>query len=151
MTSFYSLFMAIHGLYKDGSKINEDLYNDLLQELIEISLNANSSTEIESMRNYYDSCVQGGDSRTKRAFRDDLLKEVIIRFTNKLDSNRNFSETQKQLLWHRTRGHKCGICTLKIDSYSEMEVDHIERHRDGGLTSISNGRITHSSCNRSRG
>ena len=45
------------------------------------------------------------------------------------------------------------ICHIndKIDDYADMQVDHIDRWTDGGLTSLSNGRITHARCNQTRG
>jgi hypothetical protein len=63
----------------------------------------------------------------------------------KLDPNRLFNESQRDELY-RQSGGKCARCQMKIDIV-EGECDHYPiPHRDGGSTTIENGRFVCKSC-----
>jgi hypothetical protein len=63
----------------------------------------------------------------------------------KLDAKRLFDENQKQELYRRSAG-KCSKCGVQID-ITEGEADHYPKpHRDGGPTTIENGRFVCKSC-----
>lgn len=148
-TSFYSIFYSIYDLKKTKYVIDNNDYSDLANELIQVSINTHKDTTIDSLRTYFDSVVQGGDTKSNRTYRNNFLKELIIPFTNKRDEQRVFSETQRQILWHKNKDKKCGFCGEIINSYGEMDADHYPvKYSDGGPTEITNGRIAHRSCNR---
>jgi len=62
---------------------------------------------------------------------------------------RNFSSGLKQQLYNTDPS--CRICSQRIQSLDDAEVDHIEHYWRGGRTIPANARLTHRYCNRKRG
>jgi len=61
---------------------------------------------------------------------------------------RAFSYSLKKKLWDNS--NICGICSQRISSIDDAEVDHIICYWRGGKTIPENARLTHRYCNRSR-
>ena len=57
------------------------------------------------------------------------------------------SFTEKAILWERNNNHICHICTRKIHSLTEAEVDHVRASSKGGSVC----KWAHRSCNRMKG
>ncbi|MCX6750268.1 MAG: HNH endonuclease signature motif containing protein [Candidatus Pacearchaeota archaeon] len=62
------------------------------------------------------------------------------------DDRRLYTSEEKELLFKRANGI-CQLCKNKIYLIDDAHVDHIERVREGGKTTIKNGQITHRYCN----
>jgi 5-methylcytosine-specific restriction endonuclease McrA len=69
------------------------------------------------------------------------------------DEKRNFSYEQRLAIWRRDEG----ICQIKkkcegqkLAWNDEWDADHIKPFIKGGKTIVANGRVSCSSCNRSR-
>ena len=78
-------------------------------------------------------------------FRDQVTEGVGIT----LDPKRLFDESQKDELYRRAGG-VCAVCVKPVETF-EAEADHFPiAWRDGGPTSLDNGRLVHASCH-SRG
>ena len=63
-----------------------------------------------------------------------------------LDPKRFFDEDQKKEIWTRDNG-MCGICGDEVTQPDDAEYDHYPiPHRDGGQTTVENGRLVHAVC-----
>jgi hypothetical protein len=71
----------------------------------------------------------------------------ILNYPN--NEPRAFSYELKEELWKQNQ--TCKICSQKISSIHDAEIDHIICYWKGGKTIPENARLTHRLCNRSRG
>ncbi len=63
-----------------------------------------------------------------------------------LDSKRLFDDDQKKEIWNRDNG-MCRICGDEVTHPEDAEYDHHPvPHRDGGQTTVENGRLVHAVC-----
>ncbi|MBR9704223.1 DUF262 domain-containing protein [Candidatus Pacearchaeota archaeon] len=83
--------------------------------------------------------------RTEKWF--SILREVIGYPEN---DRRIYNSEEKKFLFEKVEGI-CQLCKNKIYSIDDAHVDHIERVREGGKTTIENGQITHRYCNLHKG
>jgi hypothetical protein len=65
-----------------------------------------------------------------------------------LDPRRSFSEQQKADIL-QSSGGSCGLCGSPLEN-APVDFDHIVPWSRGGRTETTNGRATHSACNRAR-
>jgi hypothetical protein len=150
-SDFYSIFYLIFNLkYTKKMKIEPSIYPIIKNILIEITLGAKADATNTQLLDYYIKTVNAADTEANRKYRDTYLNELIEPLCIARDPKRNFSETEKQFLWHKSIDKKCGICSNVIGSYSDCEIDHITSWTNGGGTDISNGQIAHSICNRKK-
>ena len=81
-----------------------------------------------------------------------IITNVIRNKT--LDEKRFFSKEDKIALWGNELLEKekviCKICDNKIHTLNDCEVDHIYPWSKGGKTTIENGQLVHSFCNKSK-
>jgi 5-methylcytosine-specific restriction endonuclease McrA len=103
------------------------------------------------MVKYYEGAVNAGDIVSNRKFRHRIINEIIEPFLIKRDDKRHFTEFEKQFLWHSNKDKTCGICSNKINDWSDYQIDHKIPWDLGGDTNLSNAQIAHSSCNKSKG
>lgn len=75
-----------------------------------------------------------------------ILREVI---GYPKHDKRLYTYEEKKFLFNKAEGI-CQLCKNKIYSIDYAHVDHIERVREGGKTTIQNGQITHRYCNLSK-
>lgn len=91
----------------------------------------------------------GTDSKQKTIARFDKwlpsLKEIVG--TSRTEP-RTFSLQYKRQLWESNP--TCTICSQKIHTIDDAEIDHVEHYWRGGKTIPSNARLTHRYCNRAR-
>lgn len=84
----------------------------------------------------------------RREIIQNLIEPGLVR--RNLDSQRVFSDEQREYIWQTSIDKKCGICRKKIESYDDYEPDHKIPWSKGGRTSIGNGQVSHRSCNRKK-
>ncbi len=84
-----------------------------------------------------------------------LFEGVALKEHRNVDPQRNFSEEEKLILYHRANG----CCELSLDgkqcarplSFDDAVIDHIIPHSREGRTTLDNGRVALKSCNIARG
>lgn len=100
-------------------------------------------------------CVNGSDSQPALFKRNSiLLKKFLTSFPNiaTKDSNRNFTQDQKEAIYYLCEqkcqgiiGHKCPENGKKL-SFEDVEFDHIVEHADGGKSTVDNGQVLCIEC-----
>ena len=75
----------------------------------------------------------------------DVLDSIIDNTTNK----RYFPQSLREQIY--SQNNTCSICSQKIMTIDDAEIDHIIPFSMGGSTTIENAQITHRYCNRSKG
>jgi len=88
------------------------------------------------------------DTYESLSYRHKVLKESLLgsikNFALK-DSQRNFDEAQRQVIYRRDNGI-CQVCGKKCE-WNDWEADHIVAWSKGGKTEIENGQVLCPSCN----
>ena len=101
---------------------------------------------------FYDANKSGTTSKKNIETRFKLMKLKFLQ-KNKdlelLDPNRYFDYYEKVVIYRRDRGI-CQNCGKKV-SWKEFEADHIKAHSKGGKTTIENGQVLCSKCNKKKG
>lgn len=159
---FYSLFFLVDQLLKDGllsSQENIASAKDALR-LFELEYNAYDSKRAvsNSERNplfeeYRETIVGRQRERETRERRYEILDEIVRPGLRKgdRDNRREFSESQKLLIWQLDKKKICKMCGRQVSSYADYEPDHVIPWSKGGRTEVSNGQVTHATCNRFKG
>jgi hypothetical protein len=83
--------------------------------------------------------------RTEKWF--NILRD-IVGYPKK--DKRIYTYEEKKFLFDKFNG-VCQLCKNEIASIDDAHVDHIERYREGGKTTIKNGQIAHRYCNLKKG
>ncbi|HET6249171.1 MAG TPA: DUF262 domain-containing protein [Tepidisphaeraceae bacterium] len=92
------------------------------------------------------------DSEDSIGFRHKILLREFHRFCPDLipiDSKRAFDEHQRLAIYRRDGG-KCKLCGTDVP-WDDLNADHIVPHVAGGPTTVANGWLTCSSCNKKKG
>lgn len=146
---FYSVFYLFFDLiFKKNYRIDVNSYSSIKKTLIKMSLEVKDSTTNKDMLDYYIGVNNAGDTDSNRHHRHKCLFNLIEPYCIPRDRRRDFSEFEKQFLWHSSESKLCGICGNSLDSYSEYEIDHVIPWSRGGNTTLENAQISHSECNR---
>ena len=91
------------------------------------------------------------DAMDSLRYRHEFLKENLLSVITNLepkDSNRNFDEAQRQVIFRRDKG-VCQICGTKCE-WNAWHADHIVPWNHGGKTIVSNGQVLCPTCNTSK-
>lgn len=99
---------------------------------------------------YIQSVREGGDAKSHRQQRENILSELLDGVFEKKDSNRLFSDVQRRIIWANAKKKKCCVCRKEL-KWESFEVDHIKPHSKGGRTDISNAALICKSCNSQKG
>ena len=99
---------------------------------------------------YIQSVREGGDQKSHRRERDNILSEILKNVFEKKDPQRFFSEVQRRIVWNSTEKHACCRCR-KVLRWPDFEVDHVKAHCRGGRTTIGNAALICKSCNAKKG
>lgn len=138
-THFIGLFLTIGVLIPEYFILTnpQELKNALL-EFIE-----------NQPEDYKESVLGAIRQKNARETRVKFIKEIILKYSKKLDTKRLFDKELKQKFW-RKYDHKCQICKKEIKDYNDAAIDHIEPWAKGGKTIESNAQLSHSKCNQSK-
>lgn len=88
------------------------------------------------------------DAMDSLRYRHEFLKESLLSTILDLepkDSQRNFDEAQRQVIFRRDRGF-CQECGVRCE-WNAWQADHIVPWSRGGKTIVSNGQVLCPSCN----
>ena len=99
--------------------------------------------EVSEPRNTQNSRASSGGviKRYYEEWRDSLPEGIGV----SLDLKRVFDDDQKTKIWNRQSG-LCSVCNDLVDG-ADAEYDHFPvPYRDGGATSVDNGRLVHAIC-----
>lgn len=150
LNQFISLFEFFHDLlFKRNMSLQKENYSSVKETLIWMEKNMRMDGEGIG-KEWYDSSQQGGDTSSMRHNRKKILETLLLEFFNKKDPKRNFTEEDRLIMWN-SGDRLCKICGKEVESFQDYDLDHIVPHNRGGITTLKNSRVTHSSCNRSRG
>ncbi|MBI2830236.1 MAG: DUF262 domain-containing protein [Chloroflexi bacterium] len=157
---FYSLFYAVNYFRLNGYIFDKTNLEKMRETLSVLTTDISARADVKRFADYHNSTQQAVDSYQSRNVRFEVLRDLFEpMMSEKKDVTRNFTLLQKQVIWNKSanvtdqvgkRGKICGICGMVVESFDEYEPDHIKRWTEGGRTEISNGRVTHALCNRSR-
>lgn len=120
-------------------------------------LRKNLRTWIENPE--FSRCFDNSNLNSDRQFAMKKYCETILAESGIYEENRDkqrlFTKDQKKLIWEKSKkiddlnnSRKCGKCG-NIVFENEWDADHILSWDEGGKTDVSNGQVTHVSCNRS--
>jgi len=101
---------------------------------------------------FYDANKAGTTSKKNIQNRFALMKMSFISYEKGLellDPNRFFDRYEKTVIYRRDEG-MCQDCGRKV-SWEEYEADHVRAYVLGGKTTIENGQVLCSSCNKKKG
>jgi hypothetical protein len=150
LNQFISLFEFFHDMiFKKGFSLQKENYPYILDNLMWIEKNMRMDGEGIG-KEWFDSSQQGGDTSSMRHIRKRILENLLSEFFNTKDPKRRFTEEDRLIMWN-SGDRVCQICQKLVESYNDYDLDHILPHDRGGRTTLKNSRVTHSSCNRSRG
>jgi len=149
---FYSLFMLVWEMEKDGCILNNNARNRQAQSLL-IKLTMGVDMVRQQVRKAegakpdqrlfadYLLTIQGDtDSSATRKRRADLLRQVLGGLFEKKDEQRGFTVEQRRLIWHSDAKKKCVVCGETL-TWNNFTVDHKKPHVKGGRTTLSNAQL----------
>jgi 5-methylcytosine-specific restriction endonuclease McrA len=159
---FYTLFLIVRDLDREGCILTERRRNEQAQRLL-IWLSNGVDTVRDRVRNaqgarpderlfadYLMTVRADADSRATRARRAEILRSLFGTLFSKKDKQRGFTPEQRRLIWHSDEKKKCPGCD-DVLSWENFTIDHIKAHSLGGPSSIPNSRLMCLSCNAKRG
>ena len=159
---FYSLFMCLSELSKQGCVLDDKKRNEQAQELlIRLATGVDVVSELirkgkgidgsqELFRDYLFTVRESTDTFDNRKRRSEILKSLLSGLFEKKDEKRNFSLVQRRLIWHSDIEKKCAQCVKPL-SWANFTLDHVVAHSRGGRTDLSNAALMCGSCNSSKG
>lgn len=159
---FYSLFVFLWGLDRDGCILADGKRNRQAQRLL-VWLSNGVGTVRQQQRKAegagpdqrlfadYLLTVQGDtDSLATRQRRAEILKKVFGGLFEKKDDQRGFTLEQRRLLWHSDERKQCPKCRRPL-TWNNFTIDHIKPHALGGKSTLSNAALMCRSCNSRKG
>ena len=136
-THLISLFLAVGSLIPEYYILSDT--GNLKKDLLDF---------IENQPEKYKESVLGAiRQKSARGKRVSFLREVILRYSKKLDEKRLFDESLKQKFWRKSK-HICQLCKKEIKGYRDASLDHIEPWAKGGETKEDNAQLAHKKCNK---
>lgn len=99
---------------------------------------------------YIQSVREGGDAKSHRKERDNILSELLDGVFDEKDPCRCFSEVQRRIIWSSAKKTRCCRCN-KVLTWKTFEVDHVKPYSKGGKTDISNSALICKMCNAKKG
>lgn len=165
LADFYSLLLLLHRYRSEGLSVNahNSVRNALAGSLLrqyghavdqvneKLSQGRSVSRLEEPFREYLMTVKEGTDSKAQRDKREKLLRSVLDGVFDPLDSKRVFTETQRRILWNASDKKLCALCGKAIHRWEDLAIDHVTAHIKGGNTKLSNGALSHKSCNSAKG
>lgn len=93
----------------------------------------------------------GSDGELNITTRHEVLWPLWLAYASPvpLDPKRNYTDDERKAIYRRDNGI-CHLCGERVD-WDDFQADHVTPHSHGGLTTIDNGRTSHSRCNASKG
>jgi len=160
-TEFYTLFLLIWELQKEGFVLTEKRRNRVAFELLR-----KFSTGVDDLREKLKNAIPARsahrlyadylltvradtDSTATRERRAGILRNLLFSLFNRKDKKRLFTSEQRRIIWNGDdpRCAKCGR-PVTWDNYS---VDHMKPHVKGGRTTLKNAQPMHRNCNSAKG
>jgi 5-methylcytosine-specific restriction endonuclease McrA len=165
LADFYTLVLLLYRYRQEGRSVTAHnstrnlLAGSLLRdfglgvdEVNEKIARAKPVTTLEQpFREYVMTVKEGTDSKPNRDRRETLLRGVLDGVFEPLDSTRNFSITQRRILWHASGDRRCAICRKPVKRWEDVSIDHVTAYIKGGVTDLSNAALTHRTCNSGKG
>jgi len=128
-----------------------DLIRDTLRRFEEERIKDLYEQKVSSFTTYKHLSYSGVFSKKNVLGRVDILTKYLLMWhgdkIKPKDPRRAYNEKERLFLYYKDE-QTCQICNKKI-SFDEMDADHIERHTDGGPTTLDNARCLCYTCNRS--
>ncbi len=162
VTDFYSLFMVLWEMRRDGFALRDRhadrLANHLLVQLTkgvdllrEHLRHATLPKDQDKVFSEYLLTVQGDtDSSGSRERRGAILRNLLRSLYRRKDEKRLFTLEQRRLLWHSDAEKLCAACSKPL-TWDDVAVDHILAHAHGGRTLLKNAALLHKACNSRKG
>ena len=159
---FYSLFVFVWGLDREGCILSDAKRNRQAQKLLvwlsdgvgsvrQQQRKAEGASPDQRLFADYLLTVQGDtDSLATRQRRAEVLKKVFGGLFEKKDAQRTFTIEQRRLIWHSEDRKRCPRCHKRL-SWTNFTIDHIKPHALGGRSSLSNAALLCRSCNSRKG
>lgn len=159
-SDFYSLAFWFASRIEDLAFADRDAKNmagDLLrkfavmadQDYADITNGVKVDTQSKTVA-YIQSVRDGGDAKSHRQKREELLSELLKGVFEDKDTSRLFSDVQRRIVWANAKKKRCCVCRKEL-KWEAFEVDHVKPHSKGGKTDISNAALICKSCNSKKG
>jgi len=166
-SDFYSLVLAIHYIQEHNAG-NINIHSEKNRLAIKDSLLAFTQcitkyaddkkqgkiaedNEIKLFETYLSTISMEVNKKYQRARRTAILVSMIEPALTEHDTQRLFSKGQKNLIWNMSPQKVCKLCKNKVENFEDYQPDHITPHSKGGRTTLTNGQITHATCNKIKG
>jgi hypothetical protein len=159
---YYSLFMVVWKLHRDGAILGDARRNRQAEALLIRLSNGVDQVRAQQrkaegarpdQRIYADYLltVQGDtDSLASRQRRAAILEQLFSGIFEKRDERRGFTSEQRRLLWNTDADQRCRSCNTRL-SWLNFTIDHKRAHSRGGRTELRNAALLCASCNSRKG
>jgi hypothetical protein len=159
---FYSLFLLLWSLDKQGCVLTDRKRNEQAQKLLiwlssgveqvrqQLRKAEGAHPEQALFRDYLLTIKGDTDSEATRKRRADILSELLGGLFEKKDVQRTFTLPQRQLIWNSDESKKCRKCGKPL-TWNNFTIDHIKPHALGGPTAVSNAALMCRPCNSRKG
>ena len=145
------LVLLVDSLWDDYTRSWEANIAAALDRFLEALATAKNQKDSDSPSEYwtrYGQWTRVNSDRGERILhRHQFYVERMLQFMGPLTSKdpvRLYGELERQILYFRKQ-KRCDVCGGPIQ-WSEVEIHHVEAHKNGGQTSIENAALVHKSC-----
>lgn len=153
--SIISLFLLVSELDKEYAiKDKYQIINEFIIDFEKKLINAEEKQNDIKLLRYLNAISHSSDSANSIKTRQEIIREYFFNFAKgiePLDLKRGFTLQQRIIIYRNANGicqnKKCG----KKVEWKNFDADHNIAYIKGGKTTVENGQLLCSSCNKSKG
>ncbi|NOZ87140.1 MAG: DUF262 domain-containing protein [Deltaproteobacteria bacterium] len=158
---FYTLFLVVWEMYKEGLVIGDRKRSQIAFELLkhlshgvdEVFVSQREGKTVRPGPPYSDYLVTvrgTTDTAPQREARAKIIRSLLRPVFEIKDSKRIFSPEQRRILWNSDVHRKCTSCGRRL-TWDDFTIDHVVAYAHGGRTQLNNAQLMCRSCNSRKG
>lgn len=130
-SDFYSLFLAIDSMHKDGYSLTDKNLSFLQEDLYILNYNIEPHSEVAAFREYATRCLSDANSKSSRLWRQNFIKNILSGTYKGIpptinQGDHSFTSILFDLDFNNSSmcqpaGHTCPICDIDIVNESQKE------------------------------